>query len=109
MSFAIHGLGTATPPHRYSQQEAAALLGKACCNDGRQLAALTTLFRQTRIESRHLAYGPAFVAAAQARRPGDPGPGTAARMAHYVREALPLARQAARQALGEADVPARAI
>jgi hypothetical protein len=99
MSLAILGLGTATPAHRYTQQETAALLGRVCCSDVRQAAALAALFRQTHIEHRHLAYGPAFVAAAEGQAPGDRGPGTAARMAHYVREALPLALQAARQAL----------
>src|SRR5438552_12290299 len=110
MSLVILGVGTAVPDHRVSQKEAvqAATVLANCTPE--QAAALTTLYHQTDIASRHMVIGrdvlgdvihgthesgSCFVP----DRPGDVGPDTAERMRIYQREALPLAKQASQRAL----------
>src|SRR4051794_19009798 len=104
MSFAILGMGTAVPPHRYSQEEAVAILRPVVCRDAIDADALTALFEHTGIQQRHLAYAPTVLdwqrRGADVRQEGA----TAERMRFYEREALPLARAAAGPALAESGI-----
>jgi predicted naringenin-chalcone synthase len=120
MSFAILGMGTAVPPHRYAQAESAAIAGAAVGADADQAAILTELYAQTEIASRHtvvpkgaaddLINGTDATKHPFSKRGTDGcGPDTAERMAVYVQEALPLARQAARRALEESGQAPSAI
>src|SRR5207237_7287856 len=110
MSLAILGIGTAVPTHRVDRAKAihAARILANC--DADQSASLTSLYNHTGIDSRYMVFGDdvfndvlhgtnesgsPFVPL----RGGDEGPDTAQRMRVYEREALPLAWQAARQAL----------
>ena len=114
MSFAILGMGSAVPPLRYAQEETAELSARVAGRTEKEALALHAVFRKTHIEGRHLVHGrPLF----EALRAGDretlgaasSGPGTAARMEEYQREALPLAAAAARLALAQSDLTARSI
>jgi predicted naringenin-chalcone synthase len=119
MSLVILGLGTALPTTSLTQDEAVRVAERLCCRDSEQAVLLPTLYRQTAIARRHLAFGQDVVidilngtrisGSVFLPRDGadDPGPTTAQRMEHYVREAGPLVLRAARQALAEARVPAR--
>jgi predicted naringenin-chalcone synthase len=120
MSFAILGMGTAVPPHRYAQAESAAIAGAAVGADADQSAILTELYVQTEIASRHtvipkdvaddLVHGTDAAGSPFSKRGADGcGPDTAERMAVYVRDVLPLARQAARRAREESGVAPAAI
>lgn len=118
MSLTILGLGTAVPPIRVRQEDAAAVARVVTgCNE-RQAALLTTLYRQTDIATRHMVPGQEILTRAldhvhgangAPRAPAGPGPGTGARMQLYQREVLGLALPAAQQALAEAQVSAAAI
>ena len=115
MSLAIRGLGTAVPPLRVSQEDAAAVAQALCCRTAREAALVKVLHRQTAIASRHLVAGNEWLAAGLRRvgdvSPGghDPGPDTAARMRVYAAEALPLGGEASRNALDDAGVVPTAI
>jgi predicted naringenin-chalcone synthase len=100
MSFAILGMGTAVPPHRYSQEELITILQPLCCDTEAEAAGLAKLFRHTRIAHRHLAYAPVVLAREDRRHDDD----TATRMRLYEREALPLAQLAAERALAESAI-----
>jgi alpha-pyrone synthase len=119
MSFVILGMGTALPSTSLTQDEAVRVAERLCCRDAEQAALLPPLYRQTGIAQRHLAFGrdvvhdilqgtrfsgSVFLPRDQA---DDRGPTTAQRMDHYVRQAGPLALQAAQRALDEAGVRPR--
>lgn len=120
MGLGILGMGTAVPPHRISRTEALAAAKVLAGCDADQAASLTSLYNHTEIDTRHMvlgrdvlgdivngtrASGSRFVPCG----PDDCGPDTAERMRMYEREALPLARQACRQALEAAGVHPGAI
>jgi predicted naringenin-chalcone synthase len=120
MSFAILGMGTAVPPHRYAQAESAAIARATVDADADKSAILNELYVQTEIASRHtvfdrdvaddLLHGTNSANSPFSKRGADGcGPDTAERMAVYVREVLPLARQAARRALEESGLTPTAI
>src|SRR6266480_128541 len=105
MALTILGLGTATPPQRVSQVEAARAAAALSATTPEQAALLALLYDQTQIASRHMVAGSHILSGALRRcraeddaspRPDDPVPGTAERMAVYEREALPLALEACR-------------
>ena len=108
MSFYVHGIGTASPPHAITQEHAAALAAEygPTAKQARQLAAL---YRMTRVNSRRsvvLDAGSDGGAPRQSFFPAmrdahDRGPSTAERMARYEREAPGLAAEAARAALAD--------
>jgi predicted naringenin-chalcone synthase len=115
MSLAILGIGTATPPRRIRQSDAARLAaGFANAEPGHERT-LTAIYRQTRIRTRGSVlleepgdepYLQTFFPPAD--DPRDAGPTTAARMARYAAEAGTLAVHAAGAALGSAGIdPAR--
>src|SRR5947209_18077685 len=108
MSFAILGLGTAVPPTSVTPAEAVRVAERLCCRSAEQAELLPALYRQTGIRTRHFAFpqevvtdvlegtrtsGSVFLP--QEDSAEDRGPTTGQRMLHYVREAGPLALQAA--------------
>jgi predicted naringenin-chalcone synthase len=113
MSLMILGLGTATPPQRVTQDEAARVAALVSGTTPQQTALLSILYRQTQIASRHMVAGSRILEGAlQSHRAHadaaplsqQPIPGTAERMAVYQREALPLALTACRHALRQSNV-----
>lgn len=114
MSLAIRGLGTALPPGRVPQADAAEAAKRFCAESDDQRQLLSVLYRQTEIEARHVVFQAdkvrAVVAGGDAdsefvrRDPTDRGPGTAQRMARYHKEALPLALESSRKALAESGL-----
>jgi predicted naringenin-chalcone synthase len=114
MSLALLGLGTALPRTAVTQTESVQIAERICCRTKEQADLLPSLYRQSGIHRRHLAFSPDVIAdvlqgtnesgSIFLPRPGvhDLGPTTAERMRHYIREAGPLAVEAARRALREA-------
>jgi predicted naringenin-chalcone synthase len=113
MSFAILGIGTASPARRIAQADAARLAaGFANAEPGGERA-LAAIYRQTKIRSRGsvLLEDPGDDAFAQSFFPPaatatEVGPSTGERMARYAAEAGPLAIAAAGEALADAAVAA---
>ncbi len=123
MSLAILGLGTALPESELSAEQSVEAARRICRPRDDQAEMLGNLYRQTGIRRRHLAFSPAVIGdllqgtrhtdsaflPRETNGTPDPGPTTAQRMAHYDREARPLALGAARAALAEADIDRRAV
>jgi predicted naringenin-chalcone synthase len=120
MSLAIRGLGTALPASRISQAESTAAARFLCAETEEQAHLLSTLYRQTEIESRHVVFRAESVQAVVTgtgtadsvfvpRDKATHGPTTAQRMERYQKEALPLAVKAAQLALDEAGLDANEI
>jgi predicted naringenin-chalcone synthase len=115
MSFAILGMGTAVPAPRHTQEETAIVAAHVTARTEKEAVALRALFRQTRIAHRHLVHGrPYFEALDHGELGSVPrdvaeGPGTAERMEEYARAALPLAAEAARDALEKSATLAKSI
>lgn len=115
------GLGTALPDHVVPQPRAGEVARRLCCRTDEQAEVLPGLYRQSGIETRHLAIGAEVMDDILAGtkhsqspflptgREDDWGPTTAARMQFYRREALPLAAAATQAALAAAAIPAEAI
>jgi predicted naringenin-chalcone synthase len=113
MSLAIHGLGTALPPHASSQAKALLIAKRICSRNAEEAAALSSLYRQSGINERHGIFderfahdvlngtretGCVFLPSGQA---GDRGPTTGQRMERYATEVLPLTLAAAQRALND--------
>lgn len=120
MSLALLGLGTSVPQNRYTQDEAVEVARVVSCENDEQAKLLQVIYRQTHIGYRHMiydreAYDDIVNSAAEtggryrSKNDDDFGPDTADRMAMYEREALPMARRAAEQALAESGLAASAI
>jgi alpha-pyrone synthase len=116
MSLALHAIGTATPPRRIRQADAARLAASFSRPSATRARALEAIYRQTRIDSRGSVlledpgeepYAQSFFPPAGAAPPG--GPTTADRMARYAAEAGGLAIAAARSAIAAAAIPPDAI
>ena len=119
MTLAILGLGTALPGTPIDQAESVAITKAVCCQTAEQAALLPVFYRQTGITTRHLAVdravvedvlkGTALSGSFFLPHPERPhGPTTRQRMAHYGREAGPLAAQAAQSALEKSALTATA-
>jgi len=106
MNFRILGLGTALPPHRLDQTEAALLGAEVCCRTDQQARLLAVLYRNSGVETRHtvLPAATAFDYASGGAGDNGRGPSTAERMRLYAEHAPPLARAAATAALDEAAI-----
>jgi predicted naringenin-chalcone synthase len=116
MSLAVLGFGTALPRTAVTQAESVQIAERLCCRTVGQEELLPALYRQSGIRKRHLAFSADIIADVlhgtkysgsvflPREGPDDPGPTTAERMRQYVREAAPLAVEAARRALLEAAV-----
>ena len=130
MSFSLSGLGLARPGPAVPQHRFAAAAAPCCLTDPKRTRALTTLYRRTRVERRHsvlelephpgnvpprepgdglAAFYPPPAADDADRAAGRRGPTLAARMAVYERQAAPLAAEAARAALRDANVAAAEV
>jgi predicted naringenin-chalcone synthase len=111
MSLAIVGLGTALPPNKISQAEAAAAALRLCCKNDEHREVLPVLYRQTGIQNRHMVLqthlakaedldairgSSAFIPESDE---DSNGPTTEQRMARYVKEAPTLALQSSGRAL----------
>ncbi|MFM7207387.1 MAG: type III polyketide synthase [Planctomycetaceae bacterium] len=116
MSMALLGIGTATPPRRILQQDAADLAATFTQGEPGHERTVAAIYRQTRIRSRgsvllddpgSAAWAQTFFPPASAAEPD--GPSTRARMDRYAQEAAPLAIVAARRAMAAAGVEATAI
>ncbi|HEV3145880.1 MAG TPA: type III polyketide synthase [Gemmataceae bacterium] len=120
MSLAVLGIGTALPKYRYTQDEIVAIARTASCRTPDDEEVLEKLYRHTHIESRYMVHSPVLIndiakgtnesgTGFFSKGPDDRGPDTAERMAMYVRDALPLAKDAAGKALEEANVSPSSI
>ncbi|MEM9914270.1 MAG: type III polyketide synthase [Planctomycetota bacterium] len=117
MSLRLRGLGTAQPPHAIEQHVMAASAEPCSCATDRQRKLLPALYRRAHVDRRHsvvvnanngeaalpvqdrmLAFYP------PATDDSDRGPALSERMRRYPEEALPLATEACRAALKDANV-----
>ncbi|CAM4380892.1 type III polyketide synthase [Paenibacillus tarimensis] len=102
---AILGIGTALPPYKLEQKEAAGRLAESFGSQSDTGRWVRRLFRQCGVETRYTCEPDLLPMAAESRYLGDPAamragaPTTAERMAVYKRESVPLALQAARGAM----------
>lgn len=115
MSLTIHGLGTALPPHRLPQGDAATIAARVALPEQEPSPSkrrlLDTLHRRSGVAMRHIVleglrgtnggHEPSFF--------GPTSPGTGERMRRYSQEAPPLALRAVRAALEQAQVPPERI
>jgi prepilin-type processing-associated H-X9-DG protein len=111
---AIAGLGTALPPHRIAQSDAAEAAMHVCCKKDEHLEVLPVLYRQAGIKTRHMVLQMQKVVAKthgeQFESPFIPkdgenfGPTTSQRMERYVLEAPKLAIESSRTALDRSKV-----
>jgi predicted naringenin-chalcone synthase len=120
MSLAIRGIGTALPTHSIGQAEAAAVAKIICCRNQEDEAVLSSLYRHTEIDARHMVFngqvvedvlqgktesGSVFLPSGK----GDLGPTTRQRMQQYMEVAVPLALEAADRALKQARLEPTAL
>ena len=105
MRFTIEGLGTALPPRRVSQEEATAHALARCVDGERDERRLAALYRRSGVASRHsvLEDGAEERLFPLGPHGGEQSARTSERMRLYAAKALPLAAEAARKALREAD------
>jgi alpha-pyrone synthase len=115
MSLAILGIGTALPATCVTREDSITI-AQAVAGMGAEENLFPSLYQQTTIASRHLAFAREVVddflhgtRSSQSvflpRGDGiDPGPTTSQRMRHYTEQAGPLAVRAARQALAESNL-----
>ncbi len=121
MSFAIHGVGTAVPSSRVTQEEALACSRVLAPAEVRDAPWLEVVYRHSEIRTRYQALGRPLVEdlLAGTRQSGSPflprepagnlGPTTAERMRVYAVEAPPIAISAATDALAEATFAPESI
>ena len=121
MTFAILGLGTATPSTVIDQEQALRIARSLCCRTEEQATWLPTMYGHTGIATRPFALGAGLLRDViegtrhsgsvflPTGQPDDRGPTTAQRMQHYAELAPPLAVAASRDALAKSGLPARAI
>ena len=110
MSLTIHGLGTALPPHRLAQGDAATVAARVALPEQdpspsrRRL--LETLHRRTGVATRHVVLEDLSGSNSSPEQSffGSNSPGTGERMRRYQQEAPPLALRAVRAALEQAQV-----
>ncbi|MDM7952102.1 MAG: type III polyketide synthase [Cyanobium sp. CZS 25K] len=109
MSLTIHGLGTALPPHRIAQGDAAAIAAEVALPNQvpspSQKRLLETLHRRSGVGTRHsvLLKPNGTDSGTHQTFFGPTSPGTGERMRRYAQEAAPLALRAARGALEQAQ------
>ena len=113
---AILGIGTAVPPHRIAQGEAAELAKELCAQSRQETRILPALYRRTRVERRgSVLLEPGEGAQVKqsffmpAKAEDDRGPTTEERMIRYVEGAPALAIAASRRALTESKLESSRI
>ena len=106
MPVLIAGIGTAVPPHRIAQTEAAAIARQYSCETPDHERVFNAVYWGTGVETRHSVVLEASNADTSARQSfyGDASPTTRVRMRKYEEEAGALAVAAARSALVDARV-----
>ena len=116
MSFVLRGIGTAVPQHAIEQREAAELVAPLCCQTAEQERQLVALYRRSGVRTRRSVLLDASTNSHPARQSfyrapdeGTCGPTTAERMARYESDAGPLALEASRAALHDADFSSGSI
>jgi predicted naringenin-chalcone synthase len=122
MQLAILGMGTALPGTALDEADSLRLAQALCSHTSEQMTWLKSMYRQLGIRSRHLAISEDVLddALSGTHKSGldllsadgaaeHRGPSTARRMELYARHAGPLAVEASRQALAEADLRPRDI
>jgi predicted naringenin-chalcone synthase len=105
MSAVLLGIGTGVPANSATQAQALELALRTTGGDEDVARALPALYRRSGVEQRGSVLAgasPGFLA--PARDADDRGPGTAARIERYAREAAPLAARASRQAIERASI-----
>ena len=106
MTTSIVGIGTALPPHRMAQADAAEIAKGFACSTSAEEKLLRTLYRRTGVGGRNCVVLTASDGPLENRQPfyGPVPPTTQARMRKYEAEAGSLARAAVETALHEASV-----
>ncbi|MEM1207938.1 MAG: type III polyketide synthase [Planctomycetota bacterium] len=110
----LHGIGVALPPYRLDQPAAATHAADRSASSARQRAVVERLYARSGIDHRPVVLAEFVDADADALlapslHPDDPGPTTAARLAHYATHAPDLAEQAGRAALAHAHTDPAAV
>jgi len=112
----ILGIGTAVPPHRLVQEDAAQRIAEGLANlagNGDAARWVRRIFRQTSVETRYTCLPDLLESAERSRyAPGSTRPDiptTRERMEVYRRESVPLALEAARRALRDSGTPPSAV
>jgi prepilin-type processing-associated H-X9-DG protein len=100
------GIGTAVPPNRIAQADAAAISRRLADVPADQERQFDALYRRTGVQFRHSVLLDAPDGPPEARHSfyGEASPSTAARMERFARDAPPLALEASRSALADAGV-----
>jgi predicted naringenin-chalcone synthase len=112
-TIAILGIGTAVPPYRIIQRDVAERMAAALHEFPDSMRWARRIFKQCGVDTRYTCE-PELLQPGDACRymPGRSGvqaPGTAERMRMYKRESVPLAVEAARRALSDAEAEAADI
>ncbi|MGO4548768.1 type III polyketide synthase [Paenibacillus sp. 2TAB23] len=107
-NIAIIGIGTAVPPYLVDQADTARRLTDALIDKPDSARWGRRIFKQCGVQSRYTCEPNLLAEAAECRylpsSSADKAPSTAERMGIYKRESVPLALQAARQALADGEV-----
>ncbi len=113
MSLTIQGLGTALPPERIAQGDAAAIAAEVALPQQTpspgQRRLLETLHRRSGVASRHSVLLQPAGSDPRQTFFGATSPGTGERMRRYALEAPPLALRAVQAALAQAQVPVERV
>ncbi|MDR0267517.1 MAG: type III polyketide synthase [Paenibacillus sp.] len=110
----ITGIGTSIPPNRLEQNEVFQRIEESCKKDSDVMRWARRIFRQCGVDTRYTCE-PDFLAEAGSCRylPSKEGdsavPSTSERMEIYRRESIPLAMQAAREALADARLDSDSV
>lgn len=111
MNLVIRGIGTAVPPMTVTQDESVRI-ARSLGGEFADSEMVTAVYEQSEIHNRHMVHSRALIEDILAGTrlsespylPGEPGgPSTGIRMAHYAKNAPPLAVQAASKAIIDAE------
>ncbi len=106
MKCLIRGLGTATPAHITSQDDALTMATEVLCKETRQERLLRMLYRQSGVEKRHTVLSGRFACNWKSDFESSGGPTTFDRMQMYQRYAGSLASESCMSALLDAGISA---
>ncbi len=106
MAMLIAGIGTAVPPFRIRQEDAAEIAQKYSCDSEAQRRLFKSIYRRTGVNTRHSVILHASEGDLQTRQSfyGESNPTTQERMRRYEDEAGELALAAGRRALSDARI-----
>ncbi len=111
MSILIAGIGTAVPPHRIRQEDAAEIAQQFSCDTEAQSRLFKSIYRRTGVNTRHSVVLDVSEGDLNSRQAfyDRKHPTTADRMRRFEAEANALAFAAAERALRDADIAARCV